>query len=43
MTRIDHLDGVLFVDRVGSIGDKYQVHMDESGELVRVLLSQRMR
>jgi len=39
---IDHLDGVLFIDRVESIEDLYRVHMDENGELVRVPLSQRM-
>jgi peptide deformylase len=33
---IDHLDGVLFIDRVGSIEDLYQVRKNEKGELVRV-------
>jgi peptide deformylase len=33
---IDHLDGVLFIDRVESIEDLYRVHEDENGELVRV-------
>jgi len=36
---IDHLDGVLFVDRVESIEDLYRVREDENGELVRVPLS----
>ena len=39
---IDHLDGVLFIDRVESIEDLYRVHVDETGELIRVPLSQRM-
>jgi peptide deformylase len=33
---IDHLDGVLFIDRVESIKDLYRVQEDENGELVRV-------
>jgi peptide deformylase len=33
---IDHLDGVLFIDRVESIEDLYRVAADESGEPVRV-------
>ncbi len=33
---IDHLDGVLFIDRVTSINDLYRVREDENGELVRV-------
>jgi peptide deformylase len=33
---IDHLDGVLFIDRVQGIEDLYRVRMDENGELVRV-------
>jgi peptide deformylase len=36
---IDHLDGVLFVDRIESIEDLYTVREDENGELVRVPLS----
>lgn len=36
---IDHLDGVLFIDRVSSIEDLYRVHEDENGELVRVPVS----
>ena len=36
---IDHLNGVLFIDRVESIEDLYRVVEDESGELVRVPLS----
>jgi peptide deformylase len=33
---IDHLDGVLFIDRVQSVDDLYQVRRNEKGELVRV-------
>jgi peptide deformylase len=33
---MDHLDGVLFIDRVESIEDLYQVRMDENGQLVRI-------
>jgi peptide deformylase len=36
---IDHLHGVLFIDRVESIDDMYQVCPDENGNLVRVPLS----
>jgi peptide deformylase len=36
---IDHLDGVLFIDRVEGIEDLYRVREDENGELVRVPLS----
>jgi peptide deformylase len=33
---IDHLNGVLFIDRVESVADLYRVREDENGELVRV-------
>jgi peptide deformylase len=36
---IDHLDGVLFIDRITSIEDLYRVREDENGELVRVPVS----
>jgi peptide deformylase len=36
---IDHLDGVLFIDRVESIEDLYRVRAGEDGELVRVPVS----
>lgn len=36
---IDHLDGILFIDRVSSLEDLYRVRRDENGELVRVPLS----
>ncbi len=36
---IDHLDGVLFIDRVESIEDLYRVSEGENGELVRVPVS----
>jgi len=38
---IDHLDGVLFVDRVGSTDDLYRVREGENGELMRVPVSAR--
>jgi peptide deformylase len=36
---IDHLDGVLFIDRVESLEDLYRVVADERGKLVRVQVS----
>jgi peptide deformylase len=33
---IDHLDGVLFIDRIKSIEDLYRMQMDENGEWVRM-------
>lgn len=33
---IDHLDGVLFIDRVSSVADLYRVRETEKGEWVRV-------
>jgi peptide deformylase len=36
---IDHLDGVLFIDRVESIEDLYQVREGENGESIRVPVS----
>ena len=33
---IDHLNGVLFIDRVEKVEDLYRVREDENGELVRV-------
>lgn len=33
---IDHLDGVLFIDRVESFQDLYRVREDEKGRMVRV-------
>lgn len=36
---IDHLDGVLFIDRVEDVADLYQVRKDENGQLVRVPLN----
>lgn len=38
---IDHLDGVLFIDRISSLEDLYRVRRDENGEMVRVPLSAR--
>jgi peptide deformylase len=36
---LDHLDGVLFIDRVERLQDLYRVREDENGDLVRVPLS----
>jgi peptide deformylase len=36
---IDHLDGVLFIDRIDSVEDLYRVRENENGELVRVPIS----
>ncbi len=36
---IDHLDGVLFIDRVENVEDLYRVHEDGNGQLVRVPVS----
>ena len=33
---MDHLDGVLFIDRVEHDGDLYQARVDDNGHLVRV-------
>ena len=33
---VDHLDGVLFIDRIESVEDLYRVREAEDGELVRV-------
>jgi len=40
---LDHLDGVLFIDRVESLEYLYQVRRDENGNLVRVPLSPATR
>lgn len=36
---IDHLDGVLFIDRIESLEDLYQVRENSDGKLVRVPVS----
>jgi peptide deformylase len=36
---IDHLDGVLFIDRIENWDDLYTVRKNEPGELVRVLIT----
>ena len=40
---IDHLNGVLFIDRVENSEDLYQVRMDENGQLMRVSLQSVMK
>lgn len=37
---IDHLDGVLFIDRIERLEDLYRVYIDENGKLSRVPISQ---
>lgn len=37
---IDHLDGVLFIDRIESLNDLYRVYMDDNGKQVRVPISE---
>jgi peptide deformylase len=37
---IDHLDGILFIDRIKSLSDLYRMYMDSNGKLVRVPLSE---
>lgn len=36
---IDHLNGVLFIDRVESIEDLYRIQEDENGKLIRMPVS----
>jgi peptide deformylase len=36
---IDHLNGVLFIDRIKSVDDMYLVRMESNGKLVRVPVS----
>ncbi|MFW6083002.1 MAG: peptide deformylase [Chloroflexota bacterium] len=40
---IDHLDGVLFIDRAESLEDLYRVRETEDGELVHVPLAKRSK
>jgi peptide deformylase len=40
---IDHLDGLLFIDRIESIQDLYRVVKNDEGELVRVPIEVEMR
>jgi peptide deformylase len=37
---IDHLDGVLFIDRIESLEDLYRVYIGKNGKLSRVPISQ---
>lgn len=40
---IDHLDGVLFIDRIESPEDLYRVCLDDNGKPVRVPISQNLQ
>ena len=37
---IDHLDGVLFIDRIADLEDLYRVYIDDQGKPVRVPVSE---
>ncbi len=37
---IDHLDGVLFIDRIAGLDDLYRVYIDDQGKPVRVPVSE---
>jgi len=37
---IDHLDGILFVDRVESMEDLYRIHKSENGEFSKISLNE---
>ena len=37
---IDHLDGVLFIDRIDSLSDLYTIHENEHGEMIRTPVTQ---
>jgi peptide deformylase len=39
---IDHLDGILFIDRIERLEDLYRVHLDENGRPVRVPLTSQL-
>ncbi|MEJ2265029.1 MAG: peptide deformylase [Anaerolineales bacterium] len=39
---VDHLDGVLFIDRIEKFEDLYRVYVDDNGKPVRVPISQIM-
>ncbi len=36
---IDHLEGILFIDRIASVDDLYQIRENDQGEIVRVPVS----
>jgi peptide deformylase len=40
---IDHLDGVLFIDRIEKLEDLYQISVNENGDLVRIQVSSDLR
>ena len=39
---IDHLDGVLFIDRIEKLEDLYRLSVNESGELVQIQVSSNL-
>jgi peptide deformylase len=40
---IDHLDGVLFIDRVEKMEDLYRIEQDENGEIIRVPVTMMLK
>ena len=40
---IDHLDGVLFIDRIEKLEDLYRLSVNENGELVRIQVSSDLK
>lgn len=40
---IDHLDGVLFIDRIEKLEDLYRVSVNENGEFVRLPVSRDLK
>jgi peptide deformylase len=40
---IDHLDGVLFIDRIEKLEDLYRLSVNENGELVRLQVSSDLK
>lgn len=40
---IDHLDGVLFIDRIESLNDLYTIHENKRGEMVKVPYTEILR
>jgi peptide deformylase len=40
---IDHLDGVLFIDRINSLEDLYRLGRDSDGNMIRVPISEQLK
>lgn len=37
---IDHLDGILFIDRIENLSDLYRIHENENGEMIKTPLKE---